>query len=107
MGREEAEAEVAVNSSKENLDKDEKDVDTCADEAEESSLLESVLRASTLATSAPPNWSDSNISPVSNRVMKVLNAGVWESIMLRVWSLTAIRRAQMGREILPGPHLRI
>jgi len=70
--------ENTASSEKEALDKDEKDVDTCVDDAEESSLLESVLRASTLSTgaSSAPNWSDPSVSPVPSRVMKVLNAEV-------------------------------
>merc|ERR1719206_835780 len=68
--------ETVANLYKENLDKDEKDVDTCVEEAEESSLLESVLRASTLSTSAAPDWSDPKLSPVPSRIMKVLNTEV-------------------------------
>jgi len=74
--RREMEAAAAINSNKESLDKDEKDVDTCADDVEESSLLESVLRASTLSSGAAPAWSDPSISPVPGRVLKVLNAEV-------------------------------
>jgi len=76
MEKQKEEAEAAVSSYKETLDKEEKDVDTCADDAEESSLLESVLRASTLSSSSAPNWTDPNLSPVPPRVMKVLNAEV-------------------------------
>jgi len=73
----EKQKEEAVSSSyKETLDKDEKDVDTCAEDAEESSLLESVMRASTLATSSAPTWSDPDLSPVPPRLLKVLNAEV-------------------------------
>jgi len=70
--------EVALPSTdKEALDKDEKDVDTCVEEPEESSLLESVLRASTLATStSAPNWGDASVSPVAPRMLKILNAEV-------------------------------
>jgi len=68
--------EAASSSYKETLDQDEKDVDTCAEDAEESSLLESVMRASTLASSSAPNWSDPNLSPVPPRLLKVLNAEV-------------------------------
>eukprot|EP00092_Neocalanus_flemingeri_P015121 GFUD01016338.1.p1 GENE.GFUD01016338.1~~GFUD01016338.1.p1 ORF type:complete len:839 (-),score=276.93 GFUD01016338.1:342-2858(-) len=75
--KEENKHEEADSSGKEALDKDEKDVDTCEDEAEESSLLESVLRASTLASSSSvPNWSDQALSPVQPRMMTVLNAEV-------------------------------
>merc|ERR1712013_710782 len=76
LEKQEEDKEAAMNSYKENLDKDEKDVDTCVEEAEESSLLESVLRASTLSTSAAPDWSDPKLSPVPSRIMKVLNAEV-------------------------------
>jgi len=73
----EKQKEESVSSSyKETLDKDEKDVDTCAEDAEESSLLESVMRASTLATSSAPTWSDPDLSPVPPRLLKVLNAEV-------------------------------
>jgi len=68
---------VQPSTDKEALDKDEKDVDTCVEEPEESSLLESVLRASTLASSASaPNWGDASVSPVAPRMLKVLNAEV-------------------------------
>jgi len=69
--------EEVANSGKEALDQDEKDVDTCVEEAEESSLLESVLRASTLASStSAPTWTDPAVSPVAPRIMKVLNAEI-------------------------------
>ena len=60
----------AVNSSKEALDKDEKDIDTSQEEVEDSSLLESVLRASTLA-SGSSGWLESKPG-----LMQVLNAEV-------------------------------
>jgi len=63
------------NSCKESLDEDEKDVDTCADEAEESSLLESVLKASTLASNTS-NTSNQNWQEPKNPFVKVLNAEV-------------------------------
>ena len=69
--------EVVITSGKEALDKDEKDVDTCAVDTEESSLLESILHASTLSSSStPPIWTDQTVSPVPARLLKVLNAEV-------------------------------
>ena len=59
-----------VNSVKESLDKDDKDIDTSQEEAEDSSLLESVLRASTLAVGSV-SWLESQPEKI-----QVLNAEV-------------------------------
>merc|ERR1719410_180388 len=59
-----------VNSMKEALDKDDKDIDTSQEEAEDSSLLESVLRASTLAVGSV-SWLESQPEKI-----QVLNAEV-------------------------------
>ena len=64
----EAASREDINSTKEALDRDEKDIDTSQEEPEDSSLLESVLRASTLATSST-SW-------LRPEVMHVLNAEV-------------------------------
>jgi len=72
--------ETDEEQGKEALDDEEKDVDTTQDqEPEESSLLESVMRASTLAGSgSPPDWEKSDVSPVKimPAKLKVLNAEV-------------------------------
>merc|ERR1719244_2462492 len=73
-------AKTDQNIGKESLDQEEKDIDTCQEEPEESSLLESVLRASTLAggSTCPPGWSpDEEITPVKpSRHLKLLNTEV-------------------------------
>ena len=72
--KEEEEKEVScddeVSSVKESLDKDDKDVDTSQEEPEDSSLLESVLRASTLVVGSV-SWLESRPETV-----QVLNAEV-------------------------------
>ena len=68
--QEEVSSDDDVNSVKESLDKDDKDIDTSQEEAEDSSLLESVLRASTLAVGSV-SWLESQPEKI-----QVLNAEV-------------------------------
>ena len=60
-----------TTSAKEAFDKDEKDVDTSQDDPEDSSLLESVLQASTLSGTSSKSWIESKSS-----LKNVLNAEV-------------------------------
>merc|ERR1719500_1496624 len=59
------------DTEKEALDKDEKDIDTSNEDAEDSSLLESVLKASTLSGASSSSWIGSSPS-----VKKIMNAEV-------------------------------
>ena len=59
------------NSEKEALSKDEKDIDTSNEDTEDSSLLESVLKASTLSEPSSSTWTEASPS-----LKKILNAEV-------------------------------
>ena len=59
------------DTEKEALDKDEKDIDTSNDDAEDSSLLESVLKASTLSGASSSSWIGSTPS-----LKKIMNAEI-------------------------------
>merc|ERR1719192_308721 len=65
--------EDGSRSEKEAMDKDEKDIDTSQEDKEDSSLLESVLKASTLTGAGSSSWIEATVAP---NIKKVLNAEV-------------------------------
>ena len=65
--------EDGSRSEKEAMDKDEKDIDTSQEDQEDSSLLESVLKASTLSGASSSSWIEATVAP---NIKKVLNAEV-------------------------------